>query len=222
MKRLSVSILCLILAFLSCGCSLWYSYVNNAIGPFDIGYAENVRKAFFARYTWDGSEAGMNIVLPESYEGVKVTGLGGYTGRGVPSPFVIEFSDELKEKYRSDAKMWARANCTVSISAEQSTVRYLDFNLHISKNIEVLEYLLAGGIIVAKYEVDGEIMYDIYVITCYVTCDENNRTFYAKDGKLYYRSGDKLVEDIVYRDFDLEEHNKQYTDNDSKVWFSVF
>ena len=67
-----------------------------------------------------------------------------------------------------------------------------------------------GGIVLAEYEKNGETIYNVYILTCYVTCDENNKIFYAKDGKLYYKKTNELVEGIIYEDFDIKEHNKNY------------
>ena len=69
-----------------------------------------------------------------------------------------------------------------------------------------------GGIIVAEYEEDEEKKYNVYVLTCYVTCDENNKIFYSKDGKLYFKKDDVLVEDIIYTDFDLDKYNEAHSD----------
>ena len=77
-----------------------------------------------------------------------------------------------------------------------------------------------GGIVLAKYEENGETIYNVYILTCYVTCDENNKTFYAKEGKLYFKQTDKLVDGIIYEDFNIEDHNKGY--KDQPRWQSVF
>jgi len=34
----------------------------------------------------------------------------------------------------------------------------------------------------------------------------------AKDGKLYFKQTDTLVKYIVYDDFDIDDHNKDYQD----------
>ena len=89
-KRLFAIALFFSLIFSLDECSLWYVYVNNAVDSFDLGYSERLGEAFFADYNWDGTEQGKNIVLPEKYNGATITGLGGYTGRGYPSPFPMK------------------------------------------------------------------------------------------------------------------------------------
>ena len=208
MKKITLIILSVLLIFSLCGCSLWYEYVNYAIDSFDIGYSKMLNNSFFAKYNWDGTAESANIILPEEYNKTKITGLGGYTGRGYPSPFCIGFTDEAKENLCPKAIEWSYTNHTANI--EDANIQFLSFQLHISKNIEKIENLSMGGIVLAKYEENKKTISNIYILTCYVTCDDNNKTFYAKDGKLYFKQTDALVDDIIYEDFDIEEHNKDY------------
>lgn len=210
MKRFGKIVLVSLLIFSLCGCSLMYEYENNAVGAFDLGYSQKLKKAFLASYRWDATEEGMTVTLPENYNGASITGLGGYVGRGLPVPFSIELSDAAKEKLCPDATSWWYANHTAQAGA--CNVQYLPFQLHISKNIQDIDNLSFGGIVLAEYDENGEQKYHVFVLTCYVTCDENNKTFYAKEGKLYFKKTDALVEDIIYADFDLEEHNEKYKD----------
>ena len=70
---------------------------------------------------------------------------------------------------------------------EAADIQFLSFQLHISENVNKIVLLSIGGIVCAK-QVDGQNeIYNVYVLTCYVTCDKNNKTFYAKDGKLYFK-----------------------------------
>ena len=161
-------LLCLIVSL--CGCSLLYEHQNNAVGPFNVGYSERLGKAFLATYNWDGSEEGMNIVLPESYNGIKITGLGGYTGRGVPAPFRIQPNEKARENLCPNAIEWAHAGG--KIAAEPESIHHLRFKLHINKQIEEIKNLSAGGFIIAQYIEDGQYKENVYVLTCYVTCDE--------------------------------------------------
>lgn len=40
----------------------------------------------------------LNIIIPEYYKDLKVTGIGGYFGRGLPMPFYIDISEAFDEK----------------------------------------------------------------------------------------------------------------------------
>ena len=46
------------------------------------------------------------------------------------------------------------------------------------------------------YTVDGEKI--AYCPRVSIICDEDNKTFYSKDGKLYYRQDDTLVDGFNY------------------------
>lgn len=218
MKKIFTVVVVLCLLFSMCSCSLFYDYVNNAIGAFDVGYSNFTNKVFLADYNWDGSEDGMNIVTPDSYNGATITGLGGYCGRGVPSPFMISLSDEAKTQLCAEATEWYQASHTANVDATE--VQYLRFQLHIGEHIKEIENLSMGGIILAGYEENGEEKYSVFVLTCYATCDDANKTFYANDGKLYHRKGNKLVEDIVYDDFDIDAHNEK--NKNEAAWRSSF
>ncbi len=218
MKRTLWSFICLISALSFCGCCLMYEYINNAVDSFDVGYSDFMDEAFLACYNWDGNSDNMSIEVPEAYKGTPIIGLGGYTGRGVPAPFSISLTDTAKNTLCPQAAQWTYANHTANI--ENYTFEKFAFKLHVSKNIKEIENLSMGGIIVAEYEEKGEKKHTVYVLTCNVTCDENNKTFYSKEGKLYYKKDNKLVEDIVYEDFDLEKHNEKH--KNSVVFHSVF
>lgn len=218
MKRIVAFLLVVCLSFLLCSCSYLYHYVNDAIGPFDIGYSETMRKAFLSSYHWDGSEEGMVIVTPDRYNDATIIGLGGYTGRGVPAAFMISLSSEARTQLCPDATAWYYASHTSNM--DYTEVQYLRFQLHIGQHIKQIDNLSMGGIVLASDEENGEEVYNVFVLTCYVTCDDANETFYAKDGKLYYRENDVLVEDVFYDDFNLDAHNEK--NKDKACWLSPF
>ena len=201
MKRFLALIMLAIVCVCFGGCSLLYTYEHNAVGAFDLGYSDKLKDAFFALYSWDGTEDGMNIVLPEDYNGAKITALGGYHGRGVPNMFYVEISDEVMGQLCPEVKNWSYLSDTDVL--ENCNVEYLRFNLHISKKITELVLYDMEQIYVGEYERDGENVCNVYVLTFNVTCDEDNKYFYAKDGKLYSRGDDALVEGILYEDFEL-------------------
>ena len=161
----------------------------------------------------------MIITIPEHYNDSKIKGLGGYCGRGVPTPFKIILTEEAEKILCQNATGWSYMIHTADIVAD--TVKYLKFTVNISKHIKEIENLCAGGIIVAEYTEKDETKCNVYVLTCYVTCHDDNKTFYAKEGKLYFRENDVLVEDFVYEDFDLELYNEKHK-YETPWWFPFF
>ena len=202
MKRILGLLLLVTVICSFCGCSLLYDYESYAVGSFDVGYSSALNNAFLGAYNWDGTEENMNIVIPESYNGIKITELGGYFGRGVPSPFTISLTDNALNALCENAMEWQYVSDTANI--DNCNIQYLRFELNVSKYISEVENFYAGDITVAKYVENGEVKYNAYVLTCYVTCDADNEKFYAKDGKLYFKETDTLVENIIYEDFYIE------------------
>ena len=210
MKKLILITLLILMISFFCGCSLLYDYEIYAAGSFDVGYSKSLKNAYLGLYRWDGTDDGMCIMVPEYYNNIQIKGLGGYYGRGVPTSFGIAPTEEAKNMLCPNATQWAYATHTPHIVA--NSVQYLRFTVNISKYIQEIENVSVGGIIVAEYADKDETKYNIYILTCYVTCDEDNKTFYAKDGKLYFRKNNALVEGFIYDDFDLEQHNETYKD----------
>ena len=202
MKRIFGLLLLVTIISSFCGCSLLYDYESYAVGLFDVGYSSALNNAFLGTYNWDGTEENMNVVIPESYNGIKITELGGYFGRGVPSPFTISPTEDALNVLCENATEWQYVSDTANI--DNYNVQYLRFKLNVSKYISEVENFYSGDIIVAKYTENGEVKYNAYVLTCYVTCDADNEKFYSKDGKLYLKETDTLVENIIYEDFDIE------------------
>ncbi|MBE6644511.1 MAG: hypothetical protein E7612_03920 [Ruminococcaceae bacterium] len=201
MKKIIAIPLLIVVVFSFASCCLFYDYECNATDNFDIGYSKLLNQAFLSDYNWDGTEKGMNIVIPEEYKKIPVTAFGGYFGRGVPCSFGILLTDEAKELLSPNATGWY---FTSNISTHENyEIKYLNFNVHISSNISEMEGLWLDRYIVAKHKNDTSTSYEIYVPLCNVTCDEDNKTFYAKDGKLYFKGNDQLVTDIMYEDFDV-------------------
>ena len=201
MKKVAVAILSLVLVFALSGCSMLYDHQNNAMDGFSIGYSKTLGDAFLGAYYWDGTEEGMHITIPEYYDNMKITSLGGFFGRGVPTAFYIKIPADAKNGLCPDATWYYDSQLG---TFEASEVVYLPFFVHISQYIQKIEGCSAGGILVAEH-IDGEeTKYTVYVYTCYVTCDEENPVFYAKDGKLYDRATDTMVDDFLYSDYVFE------------------
>jgi hypothetical protein len=78
--------------------------------------------------------------------------------------------------------------------ADEYTVEEVLFQLHIGKNIDVVDFVLTDYY--PHINEDGSITF--YYPVVYITCSDENTTFYSKDGKLYYKSTDALVEEFTY------------------------
>lgn len=127
------------------------------------------------------------IVIPDEVHGYKVTALGGYIGRGVPTAFALNapeiwntqvvFGDEKvaadAEKDYPNAKI---VDCTMT--------------LKLGKNVKKLNEVGCFGF----YGYDENGAETVWRLRWNVECDEGNETFYAKGGRLYRCADGAAVE----------------------------
>ncbi len=214
MRKTIIFVISVFICFSFGGCSSWYEYQTNAINCFDVGCSDILDDVFVSAYNWDGSQESINIVIPEEYNGNKITSLGGYYGRGVPCSFAVEPVESFKNSLCSDANLWGYSNILEDIGSVET--KYFNFNIHISKNIEQIDIHNLNSIYIGE-NVDGQnhIIKIVLVFLYNITCDEQNEEFYSKDGKLYYRETDALVSDIFYYDHDFSSYIDNYTKNTS-------
>ena len=134
--------------------------------------------------------------------------MGGEVGT-YPYTMRIEFSDETKKALSPETVKWGFIDRGWAKELVGAEPEYILFDVHIGKNLSEIYSMQLGGIIAAEHTDGKETRYDFYILLCNVTCDEENETFYSKNGKLYYRDGDALVEDICYSDFDINEYIRE-------------
>ena len=199
MKKSLVLVLSVFISLLLCGCTN-YCY-EDTVSNMDIMYGSyfmlmseyNPDGAAVSCYAWDGDPEKTDIVIPEKYGKQKIKCLGGYWGKGAPSPFFIDCDSYLKIKSDTDEMGESMTFGTELSMIEPGTkVVYTDFTLHLSKYIEKI-YADMGATV---YTVSGE--KTAYCPRVSIICDEDNKTFYSKDGKLYYRKDDALVDGFNY------------------------
>lgn len=200
MKKLLTAILCVTVCLSFSGCCMLYDIECNAVGGFDVGYSEILNDAFLAGYLWDGTEEKASLVLPEEYSGIPITSLGGYYGRGVPCHFGIDLTESAKSKLCDKSGEWfATSSTELSVMADRITAnKTIKFNVHVGKNIEKIELNGLDYCFGCEYTEDGTECCEVFIFSYHFTCDEKNKTFYAKDGKLYYKKDGALVEGISY------------------------
>ena len=144
------------------------------------------RDAFASAYRWDGTGDAIDYTIPDTVQGVKVTAIGGLTG-GLKKAPAAGLAVNMPETYRGAE----RAQYTMPVNAVEIT---LPVHIHIGRFVRSIE---EDGSLPAPtgyfgYEKDVS----SYIITPVwtVTCDEGNETYYARDGRLYQRADDALVQ----------------------------
>lgn len=125
--------------------------------------------------------------------GYKVTALGGYSGRGVPTAFTLNAPE-----------MWNIKACLgdsgIAADAEKDypNAKIVDctMTLKLGKNVKKLNEVGCFGF----YGYDENGVETVWRLRWYVECDGENESFYAEDGRLYTRADGALVTRFLYRD----------------------
>ena len=134
-------------------------------------------------YTYDPSDGGDVIEIPDYYKGYPVVKLGGFFGsRGAPNPFRIDIKG-LDLKSYHNIKGYSAG--TDDEESDGNTV-YYDLVLKIGPNIRSI-YADQDGLY------DGQ---KTHIVRVYVECDPDNQKFYSENGILYYKTGDKAGEEV--------------------------
>ncbi len=89
MKKICLGLVCILILILTCGCSTDFSQQAEE-GDFSFAYGK--KSAFVTEYRWDGTEEGKTILIPASYNDLKVVSVGGFFGRGLAMPFSVDIS----------------------------------------------------------------------------------------------------------------------------------
>lgn len=139
LKRCFLFIVAVDLLFCLCGCSLDYDY-NNGKTVDSVYYVFNNKNktCFAAEYLWDGNST--EIVIQDEVDGYKVTQLGGYTGRGVPTPFGIYYNDKNVKNITLNESRAEGERFVVweSKLPEAVVVHYINFDIKIGKYVNCI------------------------------------------------------------------------------------
>jgi hypothetical protein len=175
------------------GVAYFYSYAGEYNG-FGIDVNKLANCCFVSGYTCTEYTEGMEITIPDDYNGIPIKRVGGFSGIGAPSPFSIDLSQVyMNAPEGSEFDMiWRYPDDELSVAY---TIENVVFQLNIGKNIEEIDFVFMDDYYPHINE-DGSITF--YHPVVYITCSEENTTFYSKDGKLYYKSTNALVEDFAY------------------------
>ncbi len=200
MKRLLSVILSLSLLLALTGClaeeiSLFYDETAEKDG-FTIAINETANCCFVGGFNCKEYNDNEEIVIPDEYEGKPITQIGGYYGRGVPTPFYISVWDiyvnvpedsEYHTLYSSDIRNF-------DINADY-TVQDIVFTLSLGKNIKSIK-----NVYMVHYypHINEDNSITFYHPVVKINCSEDNKYFYSKDGKLYDKNTNALIEDFAY------------------------
>ena len=145
-------------------------------------------RGFVGAWQWDGDPNHMEITIPDTVYGRRITSLGGTEGRGMTT---------CEIRYPSE---WEISHYYVSSDEKrvlnQGKIVELDFKIMLGKNISKILFPRFQQYGEALDSFGNRVFYKPYV---YITCSPENKTFYSEDGKLYYRKTGELVDRFFYR-----------------------
>ena len=178
-----IAVICCFSAFALCGCTP-AQYESFEYGNITGAYSRH--DAFIGMCFWDGGDK--VIELPDEYNGVPVTKLGGATGIGVPNAFYINLRDKDYNYHGNTIKL------------PDSEYEKIMFTVKIGKNLQRIERvegkMFFGSVITDE---NGEEIFDtLYKVVYYFEVDSNNAAYYSKDGRLYRKSNDTVVDEFFY------------------------
>ena len=182
--------ICLTLCFSGCvleETSLLYSDCTEIDG-FYIAVNKTANCCFVGGYNCTEYTENLEITIPDDYNGIPIKRMGGYYGRGVPTPFSINLADS-----NLNACEYTDIIDEFDIS-EDYVVEDIVFNLNIGENIEIIEFVTDGYY--PHINDDGSIT--LYHPVVNINCSDENKNFYSKDGKLYNKKTDELISDFAY------------------------
>ena len=202
MKKFSILCLILLFIYLLCGCSLLYSDKAELDG-FDIYINETQNKCFVGYYKCipddieiSDMETNYEITVPNFYNGIPITELGGYYGRGVPCPFYISLAEYMNAEDGSKYSLVYSSNLVDYNFEEEYNVIEIPFTIYLGQNINSIINVSADDYF-PHINDDGTITF--YHAVVEIVCSEYNETFYSKEGKLYFSKDNTLVTEFDYK-----------------------
>ena len=166
------------------------------------------KDAFVGVYFWDGDANSTTIVIPDEYEGCAVTAFGGSYDIGVPVGFDVI--------YRTESLISENVSLQAVIQNENGeftglNIENVDFNLSIGAKINDIDGVDVKRVMAVYVVKDPSAVYyreddfiALYLPRFYITCSDENETFFSQDGKLYYKSSRELVDMFYYTDFEID------------------
>lgn len=200
MKKCIISFLAIVLILCLSGCiaedvSLLYSESTVEDG-FSIAVNKTADCCFVGEYECPYYTQNLEITVPDDYEGIPITQLGGYQGRGVPSPFSISVADiYMNAPKGSNFEGVYSGNLYEYNISEEYTVTDLPFVLNLGKNIETIKYVVSDEYYPHLND-DGSVTFYHPVVS--INCSADNKNFYSENGKLYNKKTNELISEFDY------------------------
>lgn len=155
------------------------------------------REAFAGGYVWDGNDDTKTIIVPDRTHGVKITSLGGYYGKGFPTPFgavLPEVYQSWGEGVIGDRETFESVRAEKEAAGVKCSLQEIKFFVELGRYVKSAE--LTTDEYYVRNEADGSVTFTHPVY--YFLCDEANKTFYSENGKLFENRTGTCVTDFAY------------------------
>ena len=158
-------------------------------------------ETFICHIEWDGNFDNMEFTVPDTFQGRKLTDLGGYYGRGGGYCFrVMTNWQKRKGGYLIARNSWLTDE---EISLADTYSEY-QFTVNLGKNIRKIiisdftgNWLL-NTVPLGEKQGRGDVEYEIVArISYYFNVDPENKVFYSKDGVVYWKDSNRPVEKLI-------------------------
>lgn len=142
---------------------IFTSWKDAKINNLNVYYSKVTKDCTAGLYEWDGNTENMTVIIPDEFEGIKLSNLGGKGTGSAPALFHISLPEniEIRDEYNFTVKLGKNINC-----AEHFL--YTD------------EYTDYKGNLLCR-------------INYYYEVSEDNKWIYSKDGKIYDKKTDEPV-----------------------------
>ena len=139
-------------------------------------------KAFAGTCAWNGEGDTVAYTIPDRIEGAKVTSLGGLLHGTTFKKLPCGWGVVLPQTYQGAEQVSFLPQTNV-------TELTLTVRLHLGQYVSALEHI-GEPVPTGYYSTESS-----YIIRqkWVVTCDERNETYYAENGRLYYRQSGEAV-----------------------------
>lgn len=158
------------------------AWQSDSVGNLSVYYNKVTRSCFAGAFKWDGNQDNMVFSVPDEYNGISVKSLGGDYGRA-PVMFYVQVPKEMHPKVTSST-----FSAELAENIDENTVTYT-FTVKLGKNIK----RVGDGFAYDQYYMDENGMV-LYTVRVNFECSPENGWIYSKDGKLYNKITDSLIE----------------------------
>lgn len=167
-----------------------FFYKSEKTADFTIAVNKLANKCFISTCKFTEMKNKYTITIPDEYNNIPITQLGGYLGKGAPAPFMIDIADFYMNA-PEDSEFDSIYSKTPLDSDFNFTIENVPVTINIGKNIKKIEKLSLD-----EYypHINEDKTITFYHPVVKINCSEDNEYFYSEDGKLYNKKSGELIE----------------------------